>query len=165
MYDAESKAARGSMALEACNCIASSFVVGSLSSSFGLTLFILVTIIWSIIKMRGYMIKSSLPPSLSAPKIKSHLFFSSSFCFVLLWKLLCYICFLFFALRIFFFFIWQLSHGISQICSKLIETAKLCLGASDKYLQSTIKFLDKNLPNPMAAPSIAVWKTDGLVIC
>ncbi|XP_059443996.1 uncharacterized protein LOC132175919 isoform X2 [Corylus avellana] len=49
-----------------------------------------------------------------------------------------------------------LSHGISPICSKLIETAKLCLSASDKYLQSTIKFLDKNLPNPMVAPSIAV---------
>lgn len=46
-----------------------------------------------------------------------------------------------------------LSHGISQICSKLIETAKLCLSASDKYLQSTIKFLDKNLPNPMVAPT------------
>ncbi len=29
MYDAELKAARGSMALEACNCIASSFMVGS----------------------------------------------------------------------------------------------------------------------------------------
>ncbi|XP_062169549.1 uncharacterized protein LOC133875428 isoform X2 [Alnus glutinosa] len=49
-----------------------------------------------------------------------------------------------------------LSHGLSQICSKLIETAKLCLGASDKHLQSTIKFLDKNLPNPTAVLSIAV---------
>ena len=113
--------------------------------------------IWHILSL-----SLSLPP---APKNQRLPFFGSTVCLVLLWKLLCYICFLFFALRIFFLFIWQLNHGISPICSKLIETAKLCLSANDKYLQSTIKFLDKNLPNPMVAPSIAVWKTDGLMIC
>ncbi|KAG7957678.1 hypothetical protein I3843_11G187400 [Carya illinoinensis] len=49
------------------------------------------------------------------------------------------------------------SPEISQICSKLIETAKSCLSANDKYLQSTIKFLDKNLRAPVVAvSSIAV---------
>ncbi|KAG6689736.1 hypothetical protein I3842_11G189400 [Carya illinoinensis] len=45
------------------------------------------------------------------------------------------------------------SPEISQICSKLIETAKSCLSANDKYLQSTIKFLDKNLRAPVVAVS------------
>ncbi|KAF5478944.1 hypothetical protein F2P56_005464 [Juglans regia] len=45
------------------------------------------------------------------------------------------------------------SPEISQICSELIETAKSCLSASDKYLQSTIKFLDKNLRAPVVAVS------------
>lgn len=57
-------------------------------------------------------------------------------------------------------FTWQLSLEISQICFKLIETAKSCLNTSDKYLQSTIKFLDKMLPAPNVAPSVAVWKTN-----
>ncbi|KAG6670644.1 hypothetical protein I3843_Q048600 [Carya illinoinensis] len=45
------------------------------------------------------------------------------------------------------------SPEISQICSKLIETAKSCLSANDKYLQSTTKFLDKNLRAPVVAVS------------
>ncbi|XP_040988402.1 VPS35 endosomal protein-sorting factor-like isoform X3 [Juglans microcarpa x Juglans regia] len=45
------------------------------------------------------------------------------------------------------------SPEISQICSKLIETAKSCLSASDKYLQSTIKFLDKNVRATVVAVS------------
>lgn len=47
-----------------------------------------------------------------------------------------------------------------------METAESCLSASDKYLQSTIKFLDKNLQAPaVAVSSIGVWNTDkGLVI-
>lgn len=35
------------------------------------------------------------------------------------------------------------NHNVSLICSKLIETAKLCLNTKDKYLQCTIKFLDR----------------------
>ena len=60
----------------------------------------------------------------------------------------------------------QLSNEISQVCSKLIETARLCLSASDKYLQSTITLLDINLPTPMVSPSITVWMIDkGIMIC
>ncbi|KAK7847412.1 upf0505 protein c16orf62 like protein, partial [Quercus suber] len=49
---------------------------------------------------------------------------------------------------------FMLSNEISQVCSKLIETARLCLSASDKYLQSTITLLDINLLTPMVSPSI-----------
>ncbi|XP_062077630.1 uncharacterized protein LOC133782367 isoform X4 [Humulus lupulus] len=38
------------------------------------------------------------------------------------------------------------SPEIYVICSKLMETAKSCLSRRDVYLQSTIKFLDKDLP-------------------
>ncbi|XP_050246843.1 uncharacterized protein LOC126694549 isoform X1 [Quercus robur] len=51
---------------------------------------------------------------------------------------------------------FMLSNEISQVCSKLIETARLCLSASDKNLQSTITLLDINLPTPMVSPSITV---------
>ncbi|GMY31180.1 VPS35 endosomal protein sorting factor-like isoform X1 [Fagus crenata] len=56
---------------------------------------------------------------------------------------------------------FMLSNEISQVCSKLIETAKLCLSASDKYLQSTITqstitHLDINLPTLVVSPSITV---------
>ncbi|PPD91888.1 hypothetical protein GOBAR_DD11156 [Gossypium barbadense] len=78
-----SRAARGSLSLEACNCIASSFKVGS-----------------------------------------SYLF--------------------------------QINEHVLSVCSKLIETAKLCLNAKDKYLTSTISFLDKNLPAAAVSSSIAI---------
>ncbi|MFQ6661363.1 hypothetical protein Gotur_029552 [Gossypium turneri] len=78
-----SLAARGSLSLEACNCIASSFKVGS-----------------------------------------SYLF--------------------------------QINEHVLSVCSKLIETAKLCLNAKDKYLTSTISFLDKNLPAAAVSSSIAI---------
>ncbi|GAV81964.1 Vps35 domain-containing protein [Cephalotus follicularis] len=40
---------------------------------------------------------------------------------------------------------FKANDNILPVCSKLIETAKLCLAADDKYLQSTIKYLDKQL--------------------
>lgn len=36
----------------------------------------------------------------------------------------------------------QACEGASDICSKLVETAKLSLVSDNKYLQSTIKFLN-----------------------
>ncbi|KAF8026249.1 hypothetical protein BT93_F2911 [Corymbia citriodora subsp. variegata] len=36
----------------------------------------------------------------------------------------------------------QMSPETSNICFKLLETAKLCLGAHDKYVKSTTKFLE-----------------------
>ncbi|XP_071725786.1 uncharacterized protein [Rutidosis leptorrhynchoides] len=38
------------------------------------------------------------------------------------------------------------NNEISSICSKLVETATTCLGANDKYLQSTISFVHKQSP-------------------
>ncbi|KAJ7963774.1 UPF0505 protein C16orf62-like [Quillaja saponaria] len=47
-----------------------------------------------------------------------------------------------------------LNHEILPICLTLIETAKSCLAARDKYLQSTINFFDRQLPtSPVALPS------------
>lgn len=40
----------------------------------------------------------------------------------------------------------QVNHEISSVCSKLMETAKSCLEANDKYLQSTVKFVHKQSP-------------------
>ncbi|KAK0601095.1 hypothetical protein LWI29_021278 [Acer saccharum] len=40
---------------------------------------------------------------------------------------------------------FEINHVTLPVYSKLIETAKSCLNAKDKYLQSTIKFLDKHL--------------------
>ncbi|XVF03816.1 hypothetical protein REPUB_Repub05bG0025600 [Reevesia pubescens] len=40
----------------------------------------------------------------------------------------------------------KMNEHVLSVCSKLIEAAKLCLSAKDKYLMSTISFLDKNLP-------------------
>ncbi|XP_019262370.1 PREDICTED: UPF0505 protein C16orf62 isoform X2 [Nicotiana attenuata] len=37
---------------------------------------------------------------------------------------------------------FEACEGASDICSKLVETAKLSLGSDNKYLQSTIKFLN-----------------------
>lgn len=37
---------------------------------------------------------------------------------------------------------------VSLICSKLLETAKLCLSSNDKYLQSTMKFLNRTCQPP-----------------
>lgn len=49
---------------------------------------------------------------------------------------------------------WQPSPEISVICSKLMETAKSSLNRRDRYLQSTIKFLDKHCPSSFeVAPS------------
>ncbi|RVW99661.1 UPF0505 protein C16orf62-like [Vitis vinifera] len=84
-----SQAARGSMALEACNCIASSFKVSNIS----------------------------------------------------IFSLFC---------------IGQVSPEISPICSKLMETAQLCLSSNNKYLQSTMKLLGERLPSFPAAPSIII---------
>ncbi|KAL6975265.1 hypothetical protein U1Q18_024059 [Sarracenia purpurea var. burkii] len=40
---------------------------------------------------------------------------------------------------------FKLSHEVSPFFSKLMETAKLCLSPNDKYLRSTIKFVDRFL--------------------
>ncbi|XP_050216619.1 uncharacterized protein LOC126667645 [Mercurialis annua] len=48
------------------------------------------------------------------------------------------------------------SNDILQVCWKLIETAKLCLSANDKYLQSTIKYLDERLPSTKTMPFAVV---------
>lgn len=37
-------------------------------------------------------------------------------------------------------------QDILEVCWKLIETARLCLSADDRYLQSTIKYLNEQLP-------------------
>ncbi|KAA8523649.1 hypothetical protein F0562_010072 [Nyssa sinensis] len=62
---------------------------------------------------------------------------------------------------------FHLSHEVVPICSKLMETAKLCLGINDKYLQSTMKFVDEHLPtSSRAVSSIADSQTqEGLVRC
>lgn len=52
---------------------------------------------------------------------------------------------------------WQPSPEISLICIKLLETAKSGLSNKDKYLQSTIRFMDKYLS---LSSSIAAWSTD-----
>ncbi|MCD7469577.1 hypothetical protein HAX54_008690 [Datura stramonium] len=36
---------------------------------------------------------------------------------------------------------FEVCQGASDICSKLVETAKLSLSSDNKYLQSTIEFL------------------------
>ncbi|EOY12279.1 Uncharacterized protein TCM_030833 isoform 2 [Theobroma cacao] len=51
---------------------------------------------------------------------------------------------------------FKLNEHVLPICSKLIETAKLCLSPNDKYLMSTISFLDKNLPIAAVSPAIAI---------
>lgn len=40
----------------------------------------------------------------------------------------------------------QACQDILEVCWKLIETARLCLRADDRYLQSTIKYLNEQLP-------------------
>ncbi|XP_048235004.1 VPS35 endosomal protein-sorting factor-like isoform X2 [Ricinus communis] len=51
---------------------------------------------------------------------------------------------------------FKVSEDILQVCWKLIETAELCLSTNDRFLQSTIKYLDEHLPNFRAMPSVAV---------
>lgn len=51
---------------------------------------------------------------------------------------------------------FKINEHVFSVCSKLIETAKLCLNAKDKYLTSTISFLDKNLPAAAVSSSIAI---------
>ncbi|KAK8706019.1 hypothetical protein V6N13_049601 [Hibiscus sabdariffa] len=50
----------------------------------------------------------------------------------------------------------KINEHVSPICSKLIETAKSCLNANDKYLTSTISFLDKNLHAATVPSSITI---------
>ncbi|KAJ8754974.1 hypothetical protein K2173_015486 [Erythroxylum novogranatense] len=42
---------------------------------------------------------------------------------------------------------FKVSHDVLQICWKLLETARLCLNADDRYLQSTTKYIDHQLPS------------------
>ncbi|KAG4161648.1 hypothetical protein ERO13_D01G069100v2 [Gossypium hirsutum] len=51
---------------------------------------------------------------------------------------------------------FKINEHVLSVCLKLIETAKLCLNAKDKYLTSTISFLDKNLPAAAVSSSIAI---------
>ncbi|BAU02030.1 hypothetical protein VIGAN_11143500, partial [Vigna angularis var. angularis] len=41
---------------------------------------------------------------------------------------------------------FMLNSELSPVCLTLIETAKSCLSAKDKYLQSTIQLLNKQCP-------------------
>ncbi|KAL4272836.1 hypothetical protein GQ457_13G002070 [Hibiscus cannabinus] len=50
----------------------------------------------------------------------------------------------------------KINEHVLPICSKLLETAKSCLNANDKYLTSTISFLDKNLHAATVPSSIAI---------
>lgn len=50
-------------------------------------------------------------------------------------------------------FFEQMSHEISAICSKLVETAKLCLAPNNKYLQSTIRILNSHMSESPEAGS------------
>ncbi|XP_038690110.1 VPS35 endosomal protein sorting factor-like isoform X2 [Tripterygium wilfordii] len=43
---------------------------------------------------------------------------------------------------------FKINDDLLMVCYKLIDTAKSCLSVNDKFLQSTIKFLDKRLPPP-----------------
>ncbi|KAL5548438.1 hypothetical protein UlMin_003669 [Ulmus minor] len=47
------------------------------------------------------------------------------------------------------------SAETSLICSKLIETAKSCLRKRDRFLESTVKFLDKQFSSSSVVPQIA----------
>lgn len=50
----------------------------------------------------------------------------------------------------------KVNDHVLPVCSKLIETARSCLSTNDRYLKSTISFLDKNSPmNSTVSPSIA----------
>ncbi|XP_012460986.1 uncharacterized protein LOC105780964 isoform X1 [Gossypium raimondii] len=51
---------------------------------------------------------------------------------------------------------FKINEHVLSVCSKLIETAKLCLNAKDKYLTSTISFLYKNLSAATVSSSIAI---------
>ncbi|OMP04384.1 Vacuolar protein sorting-associated protein 35 [Corchorus olitorius] len=51
---------------------------------------------------------------------------------------------------------FKINEHVLPVCSKLIETAKSCLSANDRYLISTISILDKNLPPAAVSPSIAI---------
>ncbi|XWS11244.1 hypothetical protein CRYUN_Cryun38cG0067500 [Craigia yunnanensis] len=51
---------------------------------------------------------------------------------------------------------FKINEHVLHVCAKLIETAELCLSAKDKYLISTISFLDKNSPAATVTPSIAI---------
>ncbi|XP_057977457.1 uncharacterized protein LOC131164347 [Malania oleifera] len=51
----------------------------------------------------------------------------------------------------------KMGPKISPILSRLLETAKLCLNANDRFLLSTLKVLDEHFPiSPGAASSIAI---------
>lgn len=41
---------------------------------------------------------------------------------------------------------FKVNQEISSVCSKLMETARSCLGPTDRYLQSTINFVHKQSP-------------------
>ncbi|KAF3453419.1 hypothetical protein FNV43_RR03859 [Rhamnella rubrinervis] len=46
------------------------------------------------------------------------------------------------------------SEEISPICTKLLETAKSCLSHNDRYLQSTVKFMDRHWPSSSIAAAV-----------
>ncbi|XP_021287819.1 UPF0505 protein C16orf62 homolog isoform X2 [Herrania umbratica] len=52
---------------------------------------------------------------------------------------------------------FKLNEHVLPICSKLIETAKLCLSPNDKHLMSTISFLDKNFRIAAVSPAITIY--------
>ncbi|KAJ0102793.1 hypothetical protein Patl1_04144 [Pistacia atlantica] len=109
-----STAARGNMALEACNCIVSSFKVRSKPD---------IALMIVLLNENGMGSDQTL--------VRSHLPMKQTFKdddFILLSRASI------------------INEDIRPICSKLIETAKLHLNSSNKYLQSTIKFLDQQSP-------------------
>uniref|UniRef100_A0A2P2LXU0 UPF0505 protein C16orf62 homolog n=2 Tax=Rhizophora mucronata TaxID=61149 RepID=A0A2P2LXU0_RHIMU len=50
---------------------------------------------------------------------------------------------------------FKASNEVAQVCCKLIEIARMCLSANDRYLQSTFKYLSEWLPNSQVVTSVA----------
>ncbi|OAY28461.1 VPS35 endosomal protein-sorting factor-like isoform X3 [Manihot esculenta] len=51
---------------------------------------------------------------------------------------------------------FKASDDVLKVCWKLIEAAQLCLSANDKYLQSTIEYLDEQLSTSRATPAVVI---------
>ncbi|KAF8409587.1 hypothetical protein HHK36_005665 [Tetracentron sinense] len=119
-----SRAARGSIALEACNCIVSSFKVGYMLLPTQLEL---IKQILQLLNLSNWEIfKEAISSVWKAHG--THAWSLESTMLIIL--TICESNPL-------------VNHEIAQICSKLVEIAKSCLNANDKYLQSTVNFLDK----------------------
>ncbi|KAF5203371.1 hypothetical protein FRX31_007042 [Thalictrum thalictroides] len=54
---------------------------------------------------------------------------------------------------------YKATSEISTICSKLMEIAKSCLNANDKYMRNTVKYLDKHMSNTLGDATKPVVST------